>query len=158
MKRDEGQYWDVSWSPVRGCTKVSRGCENCWAERMAKRFALVKGGTGPGNQWLDPGPFYGFADKNGWTGRVELIEAELVKPLHWRKPRVVALNWMGDLFHGALKTEDIFRVFATMAVCPQHRFLVLTKRSARMKREVAGACSTAWVEGLWRANGKKPGA
>lgn len=130
MNLSTGQYWDVSWSPIRGCSHDSPGCANCWAERMAGRF------SGRGR------PFDRIASPLGmWTGRVELIESELVKPLHWRKPRVIALNWMGDLFHESLPDEAIDRVFAVMALCQQHKFLVLTKRSGHMMRHF-----TCWPE------------
>ena len=138
-----GKYWDQSWSPIRGCTHASPGCQNCWAERMAGRFSdcwtcenkrIDQHQTCDGGPKHHPAPFHGFATPKGWTGRVELIESELAKPLHWRKPRVVALNWMGDLFHEKVPDEAIDRVFAVMALCPQHRFLVLTKRAKRMRQ------------------------
>jgi protein gp37 len=66
---------------------------------------------------------------------VELIESELLKPLHWKKPRVIALNWMGDLFHEYLLSREIDQVFAVMALCPQHKFIVLTKRAKRMRED-----------------------
>src|ERR1035438_10197170 len=66
-----------------------------------------------------------------WTGDVELIEAKLQEPLHWRKPRRVFVNSMSDLFHEALPDEAIDRVFAVMALCPHLTFQVLTKRAER---------------------------
>lgn len=119
MNIEQGKYWDQSWSPIRGCSHGGICKAHCWAERMANR-QKSKG-------------YKGFVENGHWTGRVELIESELTKPLHWRKPRVVALNWMGDLFHESLPDEAIDRVFAVMALCPQHRFLVLTKRAKRMR-------------------------
>jgi protein gp37 len=119
------------WNPLRGCTRVSPGCGGpgphggCYAEAIAARFS-------------DPGqPFHGFAErtKSGprWTGRVELIEKRLTAPLRWRKPsRIFALS-MSDLFHEAVTNETIDRIFAVMALCPQHQILVLTKRAERMR-------------------------
>ena len=69
-----------------------------------------------------------------WTGKVELIESKLTEPLHWRKPQRVFVNSMSDLLHEALPDEAIDRVFAVMALCPQHTFQVLTKRPDRMLR------------------------
>ena len=68
-----------------------------------------------------------------WTGKVDLVEKHLEDPLRWKTPRRVFVNSMSDLFHEALLDEAIDRVFAVMAVCPQHTFEVLTKRSERMR-------------------------
>jgi protein gp37 len=139
MNLATGQYWDQSWSPIRGCSHASPGCDHCWAERMAKRFCRCQCDKSPNAPTeANPDPFFGFADERGWTGRVELIESELTKPLHWKRPRVVALNWMGDLFHKTVPDGAIDRVFAVMALCPHHKFLVLTKRARRMREYVTG--------------------
>ena len=134
--KTEIAWTDFSWNPVRGCSRVSEGCRNCYAERMAARFAK------PGE------PFHGFAKvtaprdgldrvggrRNGWTGRVELIPSKLDEPLRWRKPRRVFVNSMSDLFHEALRDEHVAHVFGVMAAAPQHTFQVLTKRPERMRR------------------------
>lgn len=126
------EWTDATWNPVRGCTRVSEGCRNCYAERVAARFA----GAGQ--------PYEGLArmTKAGprWTGRVRLVDAHLGDPLRWRKPRRVFVNSMSDLFHEALTDEAIDKVFAVMAMAPQHTFQVLTKRPERMRaylRQVA---------------------
>ena len=113
------------WNPIRGCTRVSEGCRHCYAEQLAGRFS-------------DEGaPFHGFATRVGregrWTGKVELIEERLTLPLKWRKPAVVFVNSAFDLFHEALPDSVIDRVFAVLALAPQHKFLVLTKRAKRMR-------------------------
>jgi protein gp37 len=110
---------------VRGCTRVSEGCRNCYAERQAARFS-------------DPGQYaHGFVERTPsgprWTGKVELIESKLAEPLSWRKPRRVFVNSMSDLFHEGLPDEAIDRIFAIMAVTPQHTYQVLTKRPERMR-------------------------
>ncbi len=101
------------------------GCLNCYAARVATRFA-----------YDEHGPFHGFAriTENGprWTGKVELVEKHLADPLHWHKPRRIFVNSMSDLFHEALPDEAIDRVFAVMSLCKQHQFQVLTKRPERM--------------------------
>lgn len=115
-----------TWNPVRGCSRVSEGCRNCYAERIAARYS----GTHL--------PFYGFArsaDAHGgirWTGRVELIREKLDEPLGWKEPQRVFVNSMSDLFHEKLANREIARVFATMADAKQHTFQVLTKRASRM--------------------------
>lgn len=122
------EWTDVSWNPVRGCSRVSRGCEHCYAERQAARFAGLPSGSNA--------PFSGFVQiANGhpqWTGKVELIESKLEEPLHWRKPRKVFVNSMSDLFHEALSFEQIAQVFSIMVRAPQHIYQILTKRAERM--------------------------
>jgi protein gp37 len=125
------EWTDATWNPVRGCTRLSPGCGGpgkqggCYAEKIAARFS-------------DPGmTFHGFAERrNGearWTGKLALIEDQLTVPMHWKKPRRIFVNSMSDLFHENLPDEAIDRVFAVMALCPQHTFQVLTKRAARMR-------------------------
>lgn len=118
-------YRPASWNPTRGCTRVSEGCRNCYAEVMAARFSK------PG-QWG-----HGIAEMRGgdhrWTGRVELNEDKLLLPLRWRKPRCIFVNSTSDLFHERLANEAIDKVFAVMALCPQHLFICLTKRSERLQ-------------------------
>lgn len=125
------EWTDVTWNPVRGCSRVSEGCRHCYAERQAARF---RG---------DDDPFHGFAysDKSGphWTGKVELIPSKLDEPLRWRKPRRVFVNSMSDLFHERLSDEAIAAVFGVMAACQQHTFQVLTKRPERMREWVRGS-------------------
>jgi protein gp37 len=120
----------ATWNPVRGCTRVSEGCVNCYAETMAARFS-------------DPGQWgHGFAETvrkpdgasvRRWTGKVELIEDMLTVPLRWCSPRTVFVNSTSDLFHERLRDAAIDRVFAVMALCPQHTFLILTKRPSLMR-------------------------
>lgn len=121
------------WNCIRGCTRVSDGCTSCYAEAIAGRF------SGPGQ------PFHGFAKRTPagarWTGKVELIAARLTLPLKWRKPARIFVNSAYDLFHESIPDVWIDRVFAVMALCPQHTFQVLTKRSKRMR---------AWFEEKWQ--------
>lgn len=148
------QWTDKTWNPVRGCSRVSQGCVNCYAERQAARFATgdtrqqVPSGEYTGSA---PGPFHGFVAKvNGhpsWTGKVELVESHLEDPLHWRKPKRVFVNSMSDLFHEALSDSDRDLIFAVMNNCPQHQFQILTKRQANMQRyitELYGRYAAHW--------------
>jgi len=112
---------DATWSPTLGCAKCSPGCLNCYAERMAVRQAAM--GT------------RGYADvvtDSHWNGKTRFIESELDKPLHWRKPRTIFVDSMSDLFHPDVSDKDIIRVYQIMSRCPQHHFMVLTKREKRM--------------------------
>lgn len=124
------EWTDRTWNPTRGCSRVSPGCVHCYAESLAGRYSAY--GAKPDS------PFAGFVTKvNGhasWTGKVELVESMLDTPLHWRKPCRVFVNSMSDLFHEDLPDEAIDRVFAVMALCPQHTFQILTKRPERMMR------------------------
>jgi protein gp37 len=109
------EWTDATWNPVTGCTKISAGCDNCYAERFSERFR----GT-PGH------PF-----ENGFdlTLRAERLE----QPLRWRQPRMVFVNSMSDLFHKDLPKGFIARVFDTMEAANWHTFQVLTKRSSLMR-------------------------
>jgi protein gp37 len=117
------EWTDETWNPVRGCSRVSPGCLNCYAERIAARFS-------------DEGqPFHLFAErkpKPHWTGKVGLVEDHLTDPLHWKKPRRVFVNSMSDLFHEDLSYVDLLSVFCVMGQCPRHTFQILTKRPERM--------------------------
>ena len=109
------EWTDATWNPVTGCSKVSLGCKNCYAERLFAR----------------PYPGRVFTDVQTHPERVDA-------PLHWRKPRRVFVNSMSDLFHEAVPDEFIDRVFAVEALCPQHTFEILSKRPERMRTYVEG--------------------
>jgi protein gp37 len=131
------EWCDASWNPIRGCSMAkgseTGGCLNCYAARMCARGL-------PGlNSPTTGEPFAVMRDSGPrWTGKVELIESALELPLHWRKPRRIFVNSMSDLFHESLPNEAIDRVFAVMALCPQHTFQVLTKRPERMVAYLTG--------------------
>jgi protein gp37 len=118
------EWTDKVWNAVRGCSRVSPGCENCYAERQAIRMA------GEGQ------PYHGLvrSGKNGprWTGTVAFDVRKLVEPLSWRKPVRVFVNSMSDLFHEDVTDEQVAAVFGVMAAAPQHTYQVLTKRAERM--------------------------
>lgn len=116
------EWTDATWNPVRGCTRVSQGCVNCYAETVAARFSN-KGQAYEGLATRSPAR---------WTGEVRVIEAALDQPLRWKRPRKIFVNSMSDLFHEKLDARYIDRVFAVMALAPQHTFQVLTKRPQRM--------------------------
>lgn len=134
MSTTTGIEWtDATWNPVRGCSRVSEGCRNCYAERVAARFA------DPGEITIGkyPGPFAGFVHRvNGhpaWTGKVELIPDKLLEPLSWRKPKRIFVNSMSDLFHESLPDSSIDDIFAVMYMARQHTYQILTKRPERMR-------------------------
>ncbi len=115
-------YVPESWNPIVGCSKISTGCERCYAERMALRLAKI----GSSKQ-------YDYVTNAvGWAGNTRLVDDALGKPLHWKKPRAIFVNSMGDLFHEKTPDEWILKVWNVMRACPQHLFIVLTKRAERM--------------------------
>lgn len=118
------QWTEQVWNPTTGCDRVTPGCDNCYALKMAKRLKGM--GQAKYQRDGDPrtsGPGFGI------TEHPDALDA----PLHWRKPRKVFVNSMSDLFHDGVSDEFIARVFAVMAATPQHTYQVLTKRHGRMR-------------------------
>jgi protein gp37 len=109
------EWTDATWNPVTGCTKISAGCDHCYAERFSERFRGI-----PGH------PFESGFDL---TLRPERLE----QPLRWRTPRMIFVNSMSDLFHKEIPAEFIDRVCDTMEGAPWHTFQILTKRSTLMR-------------------------
>lgn len=115
------EWTDETWNPIRGCSRVSEGCRHCYAERVAGRF------SGPGQ------PYEGLIARGGqWNGQVRLVPEKLEEPLRWRKPRMIFVNSMSDLFHENVPDSFIDKVFAIMVESTWHTFQVLTKRPVRM--------------------------
>jgi len=119
------EWTDATWNPVAGCTILTAGCTNCYAMRMAARL-----------QAMGVPKYAGLTRKSGeryvWTGAVTLDEAALDAPRAWRKPRLIFVNSMSDLFQEAVPVDFIWRVWDTMAATPQHTYQILTKRPDRM--------------------------
>lgn len=141
------EWTESTWNPVVGCTKVSEGCRHCYAERMAKRIAGMA--RSDETHGLKPGrkANYKFvAGQSGWTGRVVTDRSALLDPFRWRKPRVVFVNSMSDLFQAKVSRGFLKEVFAVMAACPQHTFQVLTKRPERA-RDLGS--ELPWTENIW---------
>lgn len=143
------EWTDATWNPIAGCSLVSPGCTNCYAMGIADRFKHAYAGR----RWAGAPAEAITRRTNGaavWTGQVTLAPDHiLAQPLRWRKPRKIFVNSMGDLFHEDIPDEWIDRVFAVMALAPQHTFQVLTKRSARMRDYLgtrAGDWSTVWPD------------
>jgi len=113
-----------SWNPIVGCSAKSPGCTNCYAVPLAARLALAPGAAGVKYE----GVTRLVNGKTVWSGRLNFNENALAAPLRWKKPCRIIVNSMGDLFHEILEPALIDRVFDVMRQCPQHQFLVLTKR------------------------------
>ena len=112
------EWCDRTWNPAVGCTRVSAGCDRCYAARVASR------GLSEAHR--------GLATAGQWNGDVRLFPERLDEPLRWRKPSRVFVGSMTDLFHPAVPDGFIVRVLATIYGAPQHTFQVLTKRQLRM--------------------------
>jgi protein gp37 len=122
-----GKYWSASWNPIIGCEKCSPGCRACWALSMVKRAAaqdteygrICREALGRGQRdWSDGAVLYGKA---------------LNKPSRWRKPRTIAVSWLGDMWRREVPFEWIEAVITEATCAPQHQYLFLTKRSADME-------------------------
>jgi protein gp37 len=122
------EWTEMTWNPVTGCRKVSQGCKHCYAERMAYRLRAM--GADRYRSGFEP------------TLHYDLVEL----PKFWKKPRVVFVNSMSDLFQEDVPEEFIRKVFATMQDCPQHTFQVLTKRSERLR---VLAARLPWPPNIW---------
>ena len=118
------EWTDVTWNPTRGCTRVSPGCENCYAERLAHRQNYPGGAYEGLTRSTSRGPV--------WTGVVRLVDDQLEAPLRWRRPRRVFVNSMSDLFHEKLSDAQIEKIFSVMRDAPRHTYQILTKRTQRM--------------------------
>ena len=115
----------ATWNPIVGCSVVSPGCTNCYAMRLAGTRMRHHPSRAGLTQDSKAGPV--------WTGEVRFMEQWLTQPLRWQKPRMIFVCAHADLFHESVPDEWIDRVFAVMALCPQHTFQVLTKRPERMR-------------------------
>jgi protein gp37 len=126
------EWTDATWNPVRGCTKISPGCKHCYAETFAERFRGVRGH--PYEQGFD----------------LRLVPEKLAAPLRWRKPRMIFVNSMSDLFHGDVPDDYIIAVARVMVLARWHTYQVLTKRSERLRDLLCGPLRFAAEEGhIW---------
>ena len=126
--RSDIEWTEATWNPVTGCTKVSPGCAHCYAETFAERFRGV-----PGH------PYEQGFDLKLWPERLDL-------PMRWRRPRLVFVNSMSDLFHPDVPDSFIHAVFGSMRRASQHTYQVLTKRPERaalMSRKLP------WLPNVW---------
>jgi len=122
------EWTKSTWNPVTGCTKISPGCKNCYAERIAKRlFAMGQ-----------PNYVNGF--------KLTVHEHALKLPLKWKKPQTIFVNSMSDLFHKDVPEEFILKVFNVMNCSPWHTFQILTKRAERLAKV---SNKLVWGKNIW---------
>lgn len=125
------EWTDATWNPIVGCSIDTTGCIHCYAMRMAGRIEAM------GSAVHYAGTTRKVNGNTVWTGKLALApEHILTQPLRWARPRRIFVNSMGDLFHEGVPDEWIDKVFAVMALSPQHTFQVLTKRARRMREYV----------------------
>ena len=117
------QWTNESWNPIVGCSKISEGCANCYAETGANSGRLQQ--------------FKQYQKVAKWNGQVEFVENQLLKPLKWKKPQRIFVCSMSDLFHQNIPNSWIDRIFAVISVCQKHTFQILTKRPHRMQEYFA---------------------
>jgi protein gp37 len=122
------EWTEATWNPVTGCSKVSPGCAHCYAETFAERWRGV-----PGH------PYEQGFDLRLWPNRLD-------QPLRWRRPRMIFVNSMSDLFHEDIPDAYLRDVFDVMAAAHQHTFQVLTKRHDRL---VDLAPTLTWSPNIW---------
>lgn len=122
------EWTESTWNPLTGCTKISPGCKNCYAERMAKRL-LAMG---------QPNYANGF--------KVTIQDHVLGLPLSWKKPQMIFVNSMSDLFHEDVPAEYIYKVFDVIRTASWHTFQILTKRSERL---LQFSNSFNWPDNVW---------
>lgn len=142
------EWTESTWNPVIGCRKVSSGCANCYAERMAKRLAAMarsdqeEGRTaGRKKNYL-----HVLTPQGRWNGSIYLDESAIMAPMSWREPRTIFVNSMSDLFHEDVPSDFIRRIFSVMNQCSQHTFQVLTKRAERL---LEVDTDLNWTENIW---------
>lgn len=131
------EWTQATWNPVTGCSKVSSGCLNCYAERMARRLQAMG----------QPNYANGF--------KVEVHQNSLALPFRWKLSRKIFVNSMSDLFHDEVPLSFIHQVFEIMAATPRHTYQILTKRSERIAE--MGAC-LPWPENVWLGVSVESGA
>jgi protein gp37 len=124
MAETKIEWAEKVWNPTVGCSRVSEGCMNCYAERMARRLAA-----------MGHPEYQGLLTEDGrWNGKVRILPGKLAQLQHWRKPRRIFVDSMSDLFHPDVPDEFIWKVFDTMTSGNRrHTYIILTKRPQRMR-------------------------
>jgi protein gp37 len=122
------EWTEATWNPITGCSKVSPGCAHCYAETFAERW-----------RGIPDHPYEQGFDLRLWPGRLE-------QPLRWRRPRMIFVNSMSDLFHESVSEEFIAEIFEVMINAEQHTFQILTKRHERLAEL---ATTLPWPGNVW---------
>lgn len=138
MRKTKIEWTEMTLNPMRGCSRISDGCINCYAERIAARYS--------GKDM----PYEGLAKntKAGprWTGEIKIVEHILEQPYKWKKPRMVFVNSMSDMFHEKIALKDIQRIFKVFNDNQKHQFQILTKRAVRLSELHT---ELSWTPNIW---------
>ncbi len=134
------EWTENTWNPVTGCQRISSGCQNCYAEKFARRLAAM------GQE-----KYQGVVQLNGdgeprWTGLIRTFNETLKEPLRWKKPRRVFVNSMSDLFHDDVPVDFIADIVRVIKETPQHTYQILTKRPERLAKVSE---KIEWPENVW---------
>ncbi|WP_188188936.1 DUF5131 family protein [Nonomuraea sp. SYSU D8015] len=142
--RSSIEWTEATWNPTTGCDRISPGCDNCYALRLSSRLKAM--GQAKYRNDGDPrtsGPGFGVTKHTSALG----------EPLRWRRPRIVFVNSMSDLFHAKIPSSFVAQVWGTMAKTPQHTYQILTKRPERMAKvteRIAEAVGGPWpLPNVW---------
>jgi protein gp37 len=130
------EWTDATWNPLRGCSKISPGCLNCFAIREALRHA------GPGE------PYEGLVSRDppNWTGVVRSVRDKLEEPLRWHRPRMIFVNSMSDLFHETVSIDEQAAILGVCLLAGQHTFQILTKRIELARERLAALSADRCLE------------
>ena len=129
MTKTSIEWTQMTWNPTTGCSKISQGCKHCYAEVMSRRLQAM-----------------GVLKYKAGFSAVRKHKGALDIPYHWKKPRIVFVNSMSDLFHERIPSAFIEKVFETMNANPQHTFQVLTKRAERLSLL---SKNLRWTQNIW---------
>lgn len=128
MNKSKIEWTEVTWNPITGCSKISEGCQHCYAERMSKRLKSMK------NKRYE----------NGFS--LTIHEDLFEEPLKWKTSKLIFVNSMSDIFHESIPEDIILKLFDIMNKASQHIFQVLTKRDKRLKEL---SSKIKWTENIW---------
>jgi len=127
-------YRPETWNPIVGCSKVSPGCDNCYAEKMAMRIPYMLEKSKSETYYA----YSNVVNKQGWNGHTCLNTDHIDNPLQWKSPRMIFVCSMSDLFHKNVPCNWINQVMQVIRQCPQHLFIILTKRPENIKDKMTG--------------------
>jgi protein gp37 len=130
MSKTNIEWTSATWNPTTGCTKISKECENCYAEKLTKRYMTM-----PNHVKYHKG-----------FDKFVMHEDALNEPFKWKEPKTVFVNSMSDLFHKEVKIEFLKKVFAVMNKTPQHTYQILTKRANYLKKY---SDQLTWSDNIW---------
>ena len=141
MGSKSGIGWtDATWNPVTGCDRVSTGCDNCYALTLSAKLKIMNGRKYQND---------GHPETSGPGFGLTMYEEDLDLPRRWRKPRMVFVNSMSDIFHAKVTNEFLDKMFDVMEDTPRHTYQILTKRHERMHRYLSNRWNSYIPQNIW---------